>query len=94
MGPTGGPSASIDAIAEGVARCRAESPLPVMVGFGVKTPAMAADVGRVADGVIVATALIDLFQEAAQDKDAASADFLSYVGQEISTFRKAIDAAR
>ncbi|NIZ13001.1 tryptophan synthase subunit alpha [Phaeobacter sp. HF9A] len=93
VGPTGGPSASINAIAEGVARCLAESSLPVMVGFGVKTPAMAADVGRVADGVIVATALIDLFQQAAQDDDPASPDFLNYVGQEIGRFRKVIDAA-
>ena len=61
VGPTGGPSASIEAIAEAVARCRNVSPLPVMVGFGVKTPAMDAAVADVADGVIVATALMLAF---------------------------------
>ncbi|SEK22740.1 tryptophan synthase subunit alpha [Pacificibacter marinus] len=98
VGPTGGPSASIDAIAQGVARCREVSTLPVMVGFGVKTPKMAADVGQVADGVIVATALIDTFQAVLDcgDKDLGDKDgdaFLDYVAEQISLYRTAIDAS-
>jgi tryptophan synthase alpha chain len=37
---------------------RAESPVPVAVGFGIGTPEQAAAVGRVADGVIVGTRLV------------------------------------
>ncbi|MDO6724926.1 tryptophan synthase subunit alpha [Celeribacter halophilus] len=91
VGPTGGPSASIEAIAAGVAECREVSTLPVMVGFGVKTPQMAADVGRVADGVIVATALIDMFQEKLNGDDPQGSDYLDYVADQINQFRMAID---
>ncbi|MCB1444394.1 MAG: tryptophan synthase subunit alpha [Rhizobiaceae bacterium] len=89
VGPTGGPSASIEAIAEAVARCRNVSPLPVMVGFGVKTPAMAAAVADVADGVIVATALIDQFETMRRngDEDAFRRD----AARLVADYRQAID---
>ena len=41
-----------------VARVRAATDLPLAVGFGISTPAQAARVTRVADGVIVGSALI------------------------------------
>jgi len=41
-----------------VARVRTATDLPLAVGFGVSTPAQAARVARVADGVIVGSALI------------------------------------
>lgn len=41
-----------------VARVRAETSLPVCVGFGVSTPAHAARVARVADGVVVGSAIV------------------------------------
>ncbi len=41
-----------------VARVRASTDLPLAVGFGISTPAQAARVARVADGVIVGSALI------------------------------------
>ncbi len=44
--------------AEVVARVRAASGLPVALGFGVSTPEHAAEAARVADGVIVGTAVV------------------------------------
>lgn len=41
-----------------VARAREVSTLPVAVGFGVTTPARAAEVGALADGVVVGTAIV------------------------------------
>jgi len=41
-----------------VARARQETKLPLAVGFGVSTPEMARQVGEIADGVIVGSALI------------------------------------
>jgi tryptophan synthase alpha chain len=41
-----------------VARVRAATDLPLAVGFGISTPEQAAQVARVADGVIVGSALI------------------------------------
>lgn len=42
-----------------VARLRERTRLPVAVGFGVSTPEQAREVARIADGVIVGSALID-----------------------------------
>lgn len=43
-----------------MAEIRAATDLPVAVGFGISTPAQAATVGALADGVVVGSALIDL----------------------------------
>jgi tryptophan synthase alpha chain len=91
VGPTGGPSASKEVIAEAVERCRRQSSLPVMVGFGVKTPELAADVARVADGVIVATALIDRFLEIEHELPNDEAAFHAHVAAALKHYRNAID---
>lgn len=90
VGPTGGPSASVEAIAEAVGRCRAVSRLPVLVGFGVKTPDMAAGVAEVADGVIVATALIDRFETLRAEKKSPRA-FRKAVADEVLGYRRTIE---
>ena len=59
-GITGAASADNTAVAAAVARLRASTKLPVAVGFGIKTPAMAADVARVADAAVVGSALVQI----------------------------------
>ena len=51
-------------LADLVEAVRAESPVPVAVGFGIGTPEQAAAVGRIADGVIVGTRLVRAVAEA------------------------------
>lgn len=46
-------------LAERVALIRGVSTVPVVVGFGVSNPAQAAAVARVADGVVVGSAIVD-----------------------------------
>jgi tryptophan synthase alpha chain len=38
------------------------SPIPVLVGFGVSSPAMAAETARLSDGVIIGSALIEIIR--------------------------------
>jgi tryptophan synthase alpha chain len=45
---------------ESVLRVRQASTLPVAVGFGISTPQQARTVGRMADGVVVGSALVDI----------------------------------
>lgn len=45
-------------LTEFVARVRAETQTPLAVGFGVSQPQQAEEVGRIADGVIVGSALV------------------------------------
>ncbi|MDR0708310.1 MAG: tryptophan synthase subunit alpha [Treponema sp.] len=46
-----------------VASVKAETPLPAAVGFGIHTPEQAAAVSRVADGVIVGSALVRIIEQ-------------------------------
>jgi tryptophan synthase alpha chain len=46
-------------LADSVQRVRAATPLPVAVGFGISNAQQAAAVGRLAEGVVVGSALVD-----------------------------------
>ena len=59
LGVTGASTELAADLARQVERVRAASPLPVAVGFGISTPEQAAAVARMADGVVVGTALVD-----------------------------------
>ena len=65
-------------LAELVAATKAEAEVPVAVGFGIGTPEQAAEVGKVADGVIVGSRLVRAAGEAGSSDAAAQAvgDFL------------------
>ena len=58
-GVTGVKEADAAAVAPSVERIRAATGLPVAVGFGIKTPKRAAEVARVADAVVVGSALVE-----------------------------------
>jgi len=58
-GITGTRTASADELARAIPRIRAVTDLPVAIGFGVRSPAQAAEAVRAADGAVVASALID-----------------------------------
>jgi tryptophan synthase alpha chain len=58
-GITGTRSADAASVHQAVARLRRFSDLPIAVGFGIKTPAQAAEVARAADAAAVGSALVD-----------------------------------
>ena len=59
-GITGLQQAAQASIEEAVARIKASAAIPVVVGFGVRTPEQAAAIAKVADGVVVGSALVEL----------------------------------
>jgi tryptophan synthase alpha chain len=61
-GITGSKLPALDEVGQGVSRIKRVTDLPVAVGFGVSTPDEAGRIARVADGVIVASALIKRLQ--------------------------------
>lgn len=72
-GVTGVKEADADAVKPFVERIRAASGLPVVVGFGIKTPERAAAVARVADGAVVGSVLVDEIADAiANNRDPVS----------------------
>lgn len=58
-GVTGVKEADAAVVAPAVERVRKASGLPVAVGFGIRTPERAAAVAKVADAVVVGSALVD-----------------------------------
>lgn len=58
-GVTGTKSFSEQEVAAALAKVRAATSLPVAVGFGIKTPEQAATIARIADGVVVGSAIVN-----------------------------------
>lgn len=62
-GVTGSQKVDATAIAESVNELKAQSSIPVAVGFGVSTPEDASAVAKIADAVVVGSALVKLIAE-------------------------------
>ena len=79
LGTTGERAEVPAALAELVAATKADAEVPVAVGFGIGTPEQAAEVGRIADGVIIGSRLVRAAGEGGSPQSAADgvADFLS-----------------
>jgi tryptophan synthase alpha chain len=72
-GVTGDKAADPASIGPAVERVRKACGLPVAVGFGVREPAQAAAIARIADGVVVGSALVEAIAQAlAQNRDPAA----------------------
>ena len=70
---------------------KAQTKLPLMVGFGIKTAEMAAEIASFSDGVIVGAALISTIldaYEANEDPVQAAAFLISSMRQAIDNHRK------
>jgi tryptophan synthase alpha chain len=59
-GITGTRSANAADVGAAVQRLRRVTDLPIAVGFGIKTPAQAAEVARVADAAVVGSAVVNM----------------------------------
>jgi tryptophan synthase alpha chain len=66
-GITGLQQAATASIEKAVAKLKAATTLPVAVGFGVRTPEQAAAIGKVADGVVVGSAIVELVGKYGKD---------------------------
>ena len=67
-GVTGARAALPEYLTEFVARVRANTKLPVAVGFGISQPEQAAEVARSADGVIIGSAIIDMIEQTPKER--------------------------
>ena len=58
-GITGAAAADASDVAPEVARIKAATDLPIIVGFGIRTPQNAHDIASVADGAVVGSVIVD-----------------------------------
>lgn len=67
-------------LGEYIGRIRAQTDLPLAVGFGISTPEHVTAVGQIADGAIVGAALINALNEVDDSKKPArAAEFVTYL---------------
>ena len=88
-GVTGVKEADAATVAPAVIRVRKASNLPVAVGFGIKTPERAAAVARVADAVVVGSALVEEIAAAAATQTPAAPKVLASVAALAQAVRNA-----
>lgn len=86
-GVTGSDEIDIKQVKKIYQQRKSQTALPLMVGFGIKTPAMAADLAGFADGIIVGAALISAIFKSWQ----AGEDICTTARNLMSGMRHAID---
>jgi len=87
-GVTGAKSLDIGEVHAKLAEVRRHAQLPIAVGFGVRDPKTAAQVGSVADAVVVGSALVGEIAKNAKRAKALPA----ILGAKLRAMRKALDA--
>ncbi|MEL7201321.1 MAG: tryptophan synthase subunit alpha, partial [Pseudomonadota bacterium] len=91
-GVTGAGSAASGVVREAIGTIKTAARLPVAVGFGIKTPDMAADMARVADAVVVGSAIVEKLAAAyPQGLEKVPPDPLH--SEEVLNFTRALSAA-
>lgn len=93
-GPTGGATAASDALQQGLARLRAVTKLPIGAGFGIKTPAQAAEAARIADAVIVGTAIVERITARLGGESGGRETLADAVAATVDALARAVRGAR
>jgi len=75
-GITGKQQAAQASIEDAVAKLKAATDLPIVVGFGVRSPEQAAAIGAVADGVVVGSAIVEIVGKYGKDAAPHVRDFV------------------
>ena len=71
-GITGTRSATAEHLSAAIPRIRKVTDLPIAIGFGVRTPAQAAEASKIADGAVVASVLIETLAADLDDEGRAN----------------------
>ena len=93
-GITGTKSAAADAVSAAVARLKRHTTLPVAVGFGISTPAQAAEVALVADAAVVGSALVEKIAGALDANGKAKPELVSAVLGDVRALADGVRHAR
>ncbi|WP_424993202.1 tryptophan synthase subunit alpha [Oceaniradius stylonematis] len=93
-GITGSAIADTGAVGEAVNRIKGHTPLPVCVGFGVKTAEQARLIGRDADGVVVGTAIVQAIVNSLDGDGGSTSDTVAAVTTLVGGLAAGVRAAR
>ena len=93
-GITGTRSATSEDLAAAIPRVRRATDLPIAIGFGVRTPAQAADAVRVADAAVVASALIETLAASLDERGRAGPATVRLVLDQVRALAEGVRGAR
>jgi tryptophan synthase alpha chain len=93
-GTTGTRSADAASVHAAVARLRRFTQLPIAVGFGIRTPAQAAEVAKAADAAAIGTALVDRLAFNLDPEGKAKPGLVEAVHADIRALAAGIRSAR
>ena len=94
LGITGTKSAAGDSISAAYQRIRSQTDLPIVAGFGIRTPAQAAEAAALTDGAVVGSAVVDIIATNLTDtpQNGINNDIVqkvaTFVGELASAIRK------
>ncbi len=93
-GITGTSSATTEHLAQAVPRIRRHTELPVAIGFGIRTPQQAAEAARLADAVVVGSALVDTLAGGLDENGGARRETRRQVLDQVRALAEAVHEAR
>ena len=93
-GITGQKAAVAERVAPEVARIKRHTRLPVAVGFGIREPAAAAEIARIADAAVVGSALVDLLASKLDHEGRATPELVPAVHAKVRALAEAVRSAR
>jgi tryptophan synthase alpha chain len=93
-GITGTKAPLADQVNEAIARLRRHTSLPVAVGFGIREPAQAAAIARVADAAVVGSALVGHIADSLDSDDRAPAGLQETLLAKVRELAAAVHSAR
>jgi len=91
-GVTGAAAPDVDEVAEGVARLKRRTELPVAVGFGVKNAESARAIAETADGVVVGSSVVEAIR-LSLDGAAATSSTVAAVRELVGKLAQGVRAA-
>jgi tryptophan synthase alpha chain len=87
-GITGAGSSTSEVLESRIAQIRQHTRLPIVAGFGIKTPGQAAALKGIANGVVIGSALIEAIQTHAPNSPKAAADTAAFFLRDIAAALK------
>ena len=93
-GITGAATPDFGAVAAAVSRIKRHTPLPVAVGFGVKTPEHAAAVAEAADAVVIGSSLVEAVRASLDAQGRATPGTVDAVVDLVRALAKGVASVR
>ncbi|MEZ5935038.1 MAG: tryptophan synthase subunit alpha [Alphaproteobacteria bacterium] len=93
-GITGVGAPTVELVDQAVRRIRAHSPLPVAVGFGIRTPEQAGEIAKVADAAVVGSALVDRIASSLDEDGRPDANLVDALLKQVSSLADSVKSAR